>query len=118
MWLWFLRDSNQRLIALQIKEPILSSERAPYMKKRKVIVKQKKLKSGHGTQRGPNTKTNLLTDLRSQYNLNLNLRREEKRREEKRREEKRREEKRREEKRIRSIGQCETTHRIYRMRQK
>jgi hypothetical protein len=37
------------------------------------IVKQRKLKSGDGLQRGPYTKTNWPIDRRSQYNLNLKL---------------------------------------------
>jgi hypothetical protein len=35
----------------------------------KAIVKQRKLKSGHGHHKGPDTKTNWPTDRRSQYNL-------------------------------------------------
>jgi hypothetical protein len=38
--------------------------------KKKVLVRQRKLKSGHWPQRGPDTKTNWPTDRRSQYNLN------------------------------------------------
>jgi hypothetical protein len=50
--------------------PVLSSKRAPYTKK-KEIVKQRTLKSGHEPQRAPDTKTNWPTDRRSKYNLNL-----------------------------------------------
>jgi hypothetical protein len=39
--------------------------------KKKVIVTQRNLKSGHLPQRGPDTKTNRPTDHWSQYNLNL-----------------------------------------------
>jgi hypothetical protein len=52
---------------------VLSSGRAPYIKREKELVKQRKLKSGHGPQRGSEATTNWLTDRRSQYNLNLNL---------------------------------------------
>jgi hypothetical protein len=51
---------------------VLSSERAPYMKK-KVVVKQRKLKSDHGHRRGRDTKTNRSIESRRQYDLNLNL---------------------------------------------
>jgi hypothetical protein len=51
--------------------PVLSSELAPYMKK-KVIVIQRNLKSGHLPQMELDTKTNWRTDSRLQYNLNLN----------------------------------------------
>jgi hypothetical protein len=40
--------------------------------KKKQIVKQRKLKSGYGSQREPDTKTNIPTDRQSQYSLNLN----------------------------------------------
>jgi hypothetical protein len=46
--------------------PVLSSERALYMKK-KVDVKERKLKSGQRPEREPDTKRNWLTDRRSQY---------------------------------------------------
>jgi hypothetical protein len=46
--------------------------KASYIKK-EVIVKQRKLKSGQGPHRGPDTKKNWPTDRRSQYNLNLNM---------------------------------------------
>jgi hypothetical protein len=41
--------------------------------KKKVIIKQRKLKSGHGPHRGSDTKTNWPNDRRSQGNLKLNL---------------------------------------------
>jgi hypothetical protein len=43
----------------------------PAWRRNKLIVKQKKLKSGHGPYKGPDTKTNRPTYRRSQYNLNL-----------------------------------------------
>jgi hypothetical protein len=52
--------------------PVLSSERAPYMKRKKVIVTQRNVTSSHPLQKGHGTKTNWPTDRRSQYNLNLN----------------------------------------------
>jgi hypothetical protein len=51
-------------------KPALSSERVPYMKK-KEIVTQRNVTSGHPLQKGHDTKTNWPTDRRSQYNLNL-----------------------------------------------
>jgi hypothetical protein len=52
--------------------PVLSSERAPYMKKiKKEIVTQRNVTSGHPLQKRHGTKTNWPTDRRSQYNFNL-----------------------------------------------
>jgi hypothetical protein len=53
--------------------PVLSSERAPYMKK-KESVKQRKLNSGHGPQRGPRTKTNWLTTIKLELETELEVR--------------------------------------------
>jgi hypothetical protein len=41
----------------------------PAWKRKKVIVRQRKLKSGHGPYRGPDTKMNWPTDHWAQYNL-------------------------------------------------
>jgi hypothetical protein len=41
--------------------------------KKKVIVTQRNVTSGHSLRKGHATKTNWPTDRRSQYNLNLNL---------------------------------------------
>jgi hypothetical protein len=40
-------------------------------RRKKVITKQRKLKSGHGPHRGHGTKTNWPTDRWSQYNLKV-----------------------------------------------
>jgi hypothetical protein len=69
-WSQYTRNLNLNLRHCTVNyRPILSSERAPYMK-RKVIVTQRNLTSGHPLQKGPGTKTNWPTDRRSQYNLN------------------------------------------------
>jgi hypothetical protein len=49
--------------------PVLSSEKAPYMKTKKVVVTQRNVKSGHLPQRGRDTKTNWPTDRLSQNQL-------------------------------------------------
>jgi hypothetical protein len=49
--------------------PILSSERM----KKKEIVTQRNVKSGHLSQKGPDTKMNWLADHQSQYNSNFNI---------------------------------------------
>jgi hypothetical protein len=53
--------------------PVLSSERAPYRKNNKAIVTKERIriKSGHGPQRGVDTKTNWSTDRRPWDKLNL-----------------------------------------------
>jgi hypothetical protein len=45
----------------------------PTWRGKKVIAKQRKLKSCHEPHKGPNTKTNWPTDHWLQYNLNLNV---------------------------------------------
>jgi hypothetical protein len=52
--------------------PVLSSERAPYVKKKEVNCNSKKLKYGHLYQKGPDTKTNWPTDRRWQCNFDFN----------------------------------------------
>jgi hypothetical protein len=66
IWLWVLY-----VIALQITDT--SSHRGRPTWRKKVIVTERNLKSGHLSQRGPYSKTNWLTDRRSQYNWNINL---------------------------------------------
>jgi hypothetical protein len=73
IWIWVLRDCNQWLIALQISDPSSRQRGHPTWRRKNVIVEQRKLKSGHGLQRGPDSKANWPTDRRSQYILNLNL---------------------------------------------
>jgi hypothetical protein len=45
----------------------------PTWENKKVIVTQRNVTAGHPLQKGRDTKTNWLTDCRSQYNLNLNF---------------------------------------------
>jgi hypothetical protein len=55
--------------------PVLSSERAPYMKKKESICLSKKFKIWLSTPKGNDTNTNWPADHRSQYGLNLTLKR-------------------------------------------
>jgi hypothetical protein len=65
-------DSNQRVIALQIIDPSSCQRGRPAWRRKKTIVTQRNVKSGHELQRGPGTKTNCPADRRSQYNSNSN----------------------------------------------
>jgi hypothetical protein len=67
---WVLRDYNQCVIALQITDPSSRQRGRPTWRRKKLIVTQRNLKSGHLPQRGPETKTNWPTGRRSQYNSN------------------------------------------------
>jgi hypothetical protein len=60
-------------IALQITDPSSRQRERRTRKRKKVIVTQRSVKSGHLPQKGHETKTNWPTDCRSQYHLNLNL---------------------------------------------
>jgi hypothetical protein len=53
IWLWVLHDSNQWVIALQITDPSSRQRGRLTWRRKKVIVKQRKLKSYHGPQREP-----------------------------------------------------------------
>jgi hypothetical protein len=57
------------VIALHITGPSSRQRELPARKRKKVIVTQRNLTSGHPLQKGPDTKTNWPTDRRSQYSL-------------------------------------------------
>jgi hypothetical protein len=62
------------VFALKITDPSSRWRGRPRWEKLKeVIVTQRGVTSGRPLQKGHDTKTNLQTDRRSQYNLNLNL---------------------------------------------
>jgi hypothetical protein len=64
-WTWTF------VIALQIADPSSRQRGLSTWRRNKVIATQRKVKSGHLLERGPDTKTNWPTDRQSQYNLNL-----------------------------------------------
>jgi hypothetical protein len=53
VWVWVLHDSNQCVIALQIIDPHSYQRGRLTWRSKKEIVKQRKLKSGHGLHKGP-----------------------------------------------------------------
>jgi hypothetical protein len=61
------------VIALQITDPSSCQRGCPTRKRKKVIVTQRNVTSGHPFQKGHNTKTKWPTDRQSQHNLNFNL---------------------------------------------